>query len=142
MSDRAELAGEHHLAGALQRRDVAIGEIDHVDDAGPFGRLRHLQRRRIVLRQRLFAEDMFARGNQRHRRRVMDAVGRDICRRIEFTPGDRLLQRKKPLFDVELVGEGRKPLGIGVDGADHRHAIDEGEAGELVFRHHPRAKNE
>ncbi len=51
-----KLAGEHHLAGALQRRDVAVGEVHHVDDACRFSRFRHLQSLRIVFRASGFSQ--------------------------------------------------------------------------------------
>ncbi len=33
VADLADLAGEHHLAGELDRGGVAVGEVDHVDEA-------------------------------------------------------------------------------------------------------------
>lgn len=84
MLDCADLAGDHHLAGPLQRRDVAIGQVDHVDDAGPFSRLRHLERLFVVLGERLFTKHMLSGRQQGERRRVVHAIRRDVRRRVEF----------------------------------------------------------
>jgi hypothetical protein len=50
-----------------------------------FGRARHLVRLGVVFRQRLFAHDVFARRQQRQRRRMMRAVGRHVGGRVEIT---------------------------------------------------------
>ncbi len=42
MAHGADLAGEHHLPPLLQRRRVAVGEVDHADQAGLLDRLGHL----------------------------------------------------------------------------------------------------
>ena len=72
----------------------------------------------------------------------MDPVGRHVGRRVELAPGDRFVEGQETLFDVELVGEGRKADGVGIDSADHRHAVNAGEVVELVLCHHARSENE
>ena len=80
------------LPRLLQRRRIAVGQVDHVDEAGRFGGLGHRQRVGMVRRQRLFAEHVLAGGQQRQRRRLVDAVRRDVDGRVELAPGDRRLE--------------------------------------------------
>ena len=54
MAYRADLARLHHLARLLERRDIAIGEVHHIDDAGGFRRIGHLARLAEILGQRLY----------------------------------------------------------------------------------------
>ena len=52
------------LARLVQRGDVAVGEVDHVDEARRLGGLGHLEGLGVVGGQRLFAEDVLAGGEQ------------------------------------------------------------------------------
>ena len=88
-ADRADLPVEHHLPALLQRRRVAIGEVDHADQAGLLDRLGHLHRLGRVSGERLLAEDMLAGGDRLHGRRMMNLIRRDVRHRVELAPGER-----------------------------------------------------
>ena len=139
MLDRADLARDHHLARLLQLRDIAIGQVDHVDDPCPFGSFRHLERLVIILRERLLAKNVLAGGKQRQGRRIVSLVRRDIRHRIELAPGQRLVQRREALLDIERIAKGREPRRIRVDGADDLDARNASEMLHMVLRHAARA---
>jgi hypothetical protein len=73
---------------------------------------------------------------------VVDAIRRDVGRRIEFAPGDRLLKRAETLFDMEVICEFIEASLVRIDGTDHLHAVDGDEVGNLVFGHNACSKNE
>ncbi|MNE51446.1 hypothetical protein D3C80_1460750 [compost metagenome] len=60
MAHLADLARQHHFACRLQGGDIAIGEVDHGDEARLFGGIGHFGGLGVVFRQRLFAEDVLA----------------------------------------------------------------------------------
>ena len=135
MAYRADLARLHHLARLLERRDIAIGEVHHIDDAGGFRRIGHLARLAEILGQRLFAQHRLAGGNQRHGGRMVDAVGRDVGDRVEIAPVERRLQRGEAPRDLVVVGELADAGRIDIDGADDDGALDGAEAAGMFLRH-------
>ncbi len=119
----------------LDRCDIAIGEIDHADEAGLLGRLGHGEGFLGVCRQRLFAEHVLAGGERLHRRGVVHVIGRDVGHRVKVAPGERLLKRGEASLDVVLFAERLEPRLLGVDGADDLHALDLGEMRGLGVGH-------
>ncbi len=141
MAHMADLAGQHHGARLLQRRDVAVGEVHHGDEAGGLGRPGHLVRLGVIFRQRLLAHDMLARRKQRQRRRMVRPVGRHVGRRVETVPGDRVIQRGEDVGNAVLLGEGPGARGVDVDGADQLDTLDRGEVLGMAVGHATRSKN-
>ena len=118
VANRADLAGIDHLARPLDRVGVAIGEVDHIDDAGGLRRLHHRHGVLVVHRQGLFAEDMFACRDELQRGRLMDIVRRRIDGRVESAPGDRLVEAAEGLRDAVGFCKGLCALEIAVDCGD------------------------
>ena len=71
---------------------ASIGEIDHIDHPCPGGGPRHLDGMRMVVGQRLFAQNLLAGGQQRHRCRIVGAVRRDVGEAVERAPVQRCNQ--------------------------------------------------
>jgi hypothetical protein len=139
--DATDLAGQHHFAGLLQGRDIAIGEVDHRDEAGGLRGAGHLVRFGIAFRQRLLAHHMLARRQQRQRRRMVRAVGRDIGGRIEAIPGNGLLQRREDMGYAMRIRESLGAHGIHVDGADQFDAVDRSKVLGMAVGHAAGSKN-
>ncbi len=102
MADVADRAGLNELTRLLQLRHIAVGQVDHVDEAGGFRRIGHLFCLWVVLGQRLFAEDVLLRGDQLHCGGVVDWIGRHIGRRVELAPGDGVIERGEGLLHPVL----------------------------------------
>jgi hypothetical protein len=124
MLDRADGARGHDVPHLLEAGDVAVGQVDHVDDAGGLGRLGHLEGLGGVGRERLFAKDVLAGSDHRHRRRVMERIRRDVGHGIELAPLQGRLERGEPLGNGMGVGEGGELAGVDLDGADDLDAFD------------------
>ena len=90
MADGADGTVAHHGGGLLQRADVAIGKVHHVDDARRRGSSGHRIGIRRIGGQRLFAQDMLARRQNRHGGGKMRGIGGDVGHRVELTPGQGL----------------------------------------------------
>ncbi len=85
---------------------------------------------------------MLAGGNRLQRRRVVDAVRRDIGDRIELAPGKRILERKEMIGDAVFGAEGREPFRNDIDAADDADAFDRLEACGVLIGHAAGAENE
>ena len=142
MLEPADPAGRDDLARLLERRRGPVGEVDHVHDAGGVGGIGHFPGEGIVGCERLLAEDVLSRGDELHRRRVVDAVGRDVRGRVELTPGDRFVEACKAVRDVVFGREGREPLRVGLDRRNDRDVRFGGEGEGMRLRHAARAKYE
>ncbi len=61
MAHLADLAIQNHLPRGLQRCHIAVGQVDHGDEAGFFRSIGHFRGLGIGFGQRLFAKHMLAR---------------------------------------------------------------------------------
>ena len=55
MAHLPDLTRQNHCARLLQRRDIAIGQVNHIDEAGLFSDFSHVHGFFIISGQRLFA---------------------------------------------------------------------------------------
>jgi hypothetical protein len=75
MADGADGPVPHHARGLLQGGDVAVAEVDHVHHARLGGGCAISAAWAAIGGQRLFAQDMLARGQEGQGRRVMRGIG-------------------------------------------------------------------
>ncbi len=124
MAHLADLSRHHHFTRLLQRCDIAIGQVDHVDDVGLLGRIRHFSGFFIAFCKWFLAEDMLARADQRKSGRMMNGIRRDIGNRIKAAPFQRILKPREAVVDVVIFGEGIDTLRRNVTCSNHLDALD------------------
>ena len=89
----------------MQGRDIAIGQVHHVDEACLLGGCCHFIGELEIFRERLFAQHMLVGGEQLHCRRVMDGIRRDVGGGIELAPGDGLVEVFEGILDAESLAK-------------------------------------
>ena len=142
MPHRADCPFCHHMGSRLQGGDIAVAEVDHVHHARLCRRCRHRQGIGVGGRQRLFAQHMATRCQQRHRGGEMRGIGGDIGHGIEAAPVQRRVQRGKPVGDAMPVAERRQRLGAGIDPGGQHHAGDRSESLGMGLGHAAGAKDQ
>ena len=78
MADLADGASGDQTGGFHQGGPIAVGQVDHVDDASLGRCFGHFCGMGVIRGQRLFTQHMFASGQQGHGRGVMHRVGGDV----------------------------------------------------------------
>ncbi len=135
MAHLTDFSGQNHFARLLQGCDIAIGQVDHIDDARLLGGVRHFGGFLVAFRQRLLAEDMLARTDQRQRGRMMDGIRRHIGRGIEPAPFQRILKPREAVVNVVVLRKRIDAFRRNVAGRDDLDAIDRPESFGVVLRH-------
>ena len=124
MTKRTDGATRNQLGGLLQHSNIAIAQVDHADQLLRAGQIRHLPGVGSVGRQRLFTQNVLARGHQGHRGRMVRRVRRHVCCCVKFAPGNCLVQRCEAVRNSEGVAELGEHVRALVDAADDFNAVD------------------
>ena len=122
MAYGADGAFGYHAGSLFKRCDIAVAEVDHVDHAGCFRCRRHFGREGVVGAQRLFAQNMFSRGNQRHGSGVVHAVWRHHGGCVEFRVFDCVGERKETSLNAMPVAERIQRIGARIHPGNHVNA--------------------
>ena len=108
--------------GRVQRRRLPVGHVHHRHRTRRLGRVRHGARVRMVGRQRLLAQDVLARAEQRDARVLVHGIGRYHRGAVELAPLQRVVDRAEALADLVALAELREIVLLDVDRADHLDA--------------------
>ena len=141
MPHLADLARRNQLPRLLQRRNIAVTQVHHIDERGLLGGGCHFIGQREILGQRLFAQHMLLRRDDLHRRRMMHGIGRHVGDGIELSPGQQRIEAAECVGDAMLL---REALGAGLIGIGGCHHIDAGiglEQPRVIGGHRTGAEN-
>ncbi len=141
MLDLADGTLIDQLPEFLQFGDIAVSEVDHIDQSGRLGSVGHALGMPVMGSQRLFAKHMLALRDRLHRGFEVEPVGRHIGDRIELAPIEGLVERGEGARNVVALGEALGALGIEIDCSDDVHTIDGAKMRRMAGGHIARAKD-
>ena len=142
MAHRTDPALGNQRPGLLDRRGVAIGQVDHADQPGGLDGLRHLGGVGGVDRQGFFAEYVPAGGDQAQGGRVVHRVRGDIGHGVEAAPRQRRLEIAETPLDAVFLLERRQRGRVDIGGGDDLAIVNRGEGNRMAAGHEPGAQNQ
>ena len=130
----AQVAAFHQVRQVTHRRNEPIRERGHVADAALVRRLGHLFRLRVIHRQRLLAEHVFARRDRRQSDGRVQEIRRGNDHRVHLIPLRDLFIFGRGDFDARLLARLLQRGRVAIAERDDSGSRTQGEAGKMVLQ--------